>query len=91
MSSPERQAAEAAIVELEHGRSDAALKLLRGALSRGGPPKTGPDHRPADIVQLRAYIEQAAVELEHGEPTYALPTLRRGIAHDGASGSSQPR
>lgn len=86
MSSPEHQAAEAAIIELEDGRADAALKLLRGVLSKGGPPKSGPDHRPDDITLLRTYIEQAAVELEHNGPAYALHTLRRGIAR-GTSGS----
>jgi hypothetical protein len=64
MSTPENAAATAAIVELEHGQTDAALKLLRGVMSQGGPPKSGTDERPADLVRLRSYIEQAIVELE---------------------------
>lgn len=84
MSSPEHRAAEAAIVELEHGQTDAALKLLRGVMSRRGPPKNGPDERPDDLVRLRAYIEQAIVELEHNGPTHALQTLKKGVALDDA-------
>jgi len=82
---PERSAVQQAIRELEAGRADAALDLLRRALSRRKPPKEHADRRTADIVRLRAHIEKSIVELEHNGPTHALRTLQlaqRGLGQD---------
>jgi hypothetical protein len=64
---PERRAVLDALRELESGRPEVALDILRRALSPRKPPKGPRDHRSEGIVRLRAHIDKAIVELEHDE------------------------
>jgi hypothetical protein len=76
----ERQAAQQAMIDLENGRNDAALDILRRALSRRTPPPPGrPDRRSTPILRLRAHIERALKEIEHAYIPAAIRTLRRGL------------
>lgn len=91
-SSPEYLAAQQATAELEAGRSNKALDVLRSILSRNTPPPEGQvDTLPEGIRRLRAYMEQSKVDLEHRHQSYALYTLRRGLAGELRIGQRIPR
>jgi hypothetical protein len=78
----EYQAAQQAITELKNGRNDAALDILKCAVSRRTPPASGrPDTRSNAIVYLRANIEKALLEIEYPDIPTAIRTLQLGLQY----------
>jgi hypothetical protein len=79
---PEIVAARRAIVERENNRVEAALDLLRAALSGREIPPGKPDTRSGNILLLRANIERAIRELtdERAYHEDAVETLRKAVA-----------